>query len=99
MSHQKIKESYCSCKLVAKLDICMHHKYDSSQPCLTLLASCILCMWQQHYNYGKCKTPLMITLQLVYGLNIYDHVTCMHCHHQLNLVVETNLQLVINYDS
>jgi hypothetical protein len=41
----------------------------------------------------------MITLQLVYGFNSYNHVTCMHYHHQLDLVVETILQLIINYDS
>jgi hypothetical protein len=55
-------------------------------------------MWQ-HDNYGKCKTPLMINLELVYGFNRYNHFTCMHCHYKLDLVVETILQLIINYDS
>jgi hypothetical protein len=29
----------------------------------------------------------MTILQLLYGLNTYDHVTCMHFHHPLNMTL------------
>ncbi len=31
----------------------------------------------------------MTILQLVYGLNTYDHVTCMHFHHPLDMIQVT----------
>ncbi len=41
----------------------------------------------------------MITLQLMYGLNIYDHVMCVHLHCPLDMTPSTCLQLIVNYDS
>ncbi len=33
-------------------------------------------------------------LQLVYGLDTYDHVMCVHFHHPLDMKLSTWLQLV-----
>ncbi len=41
----------------------------------------------------------MITLQLMYNLDTYDHATHMHFHHPLDVTISTCLQLVINDDS
>jgi hypothetical protein len=79
---------------------CTHYIYDSSQPCLTLLTSCILITCN---NYITTRINLVTNQQLLCNKcmtlnNTYNHATCIHFHH-LIYDVSTRLQLVCNYIS
>ncbi len=52
-------------------------------------------IWQLHYNRGKFSIQSTIILKLIYGLDTYDHATCMHFPHALNMTLSTYSQLVV----
>jgi hypothetical protein len=51
--------------------------------------------WQLHYNKGKCSIQSTTILKMIYDLDTYDHATCMHFPHPLNMTLSTCLQLVV----
>ncbi len=67
-----------SCKLDIYIVECTHRRYNYNQSCLTLLASCIL-VASDNYITTKINvnTQSMTILQLMYGLDTYDHATCI----------------------
>jgi hypothetical protein len=86
MSRQKIKELYCSYKLVARCIFIQYNihtcKYNCSQSCLTLLTSCILIACN---NYITIRINLVTNQWLFCNKcialsNTYDHATCIHFH-------------------
>jgi hypothetical protein len=73
----------------------MHYIYSCSQPCLTLLTSCILIACN---NYITIKINLIINQWLLcikcsILSNRYNHATCIHFHHPIYMT----FQLVYNY--
>jgi len=89
-----------SCKINIYTIECTHHKYYCSQPCLILLASCILVACGNYITIKvNVKIQSVTILPLVYDLDTYDHLMWMHFHHPLHMTLSTCLKLDVNYDS
>jgi hypothetical protein len=74
------------------MDVCMHCIYDYGEPRLILLTSCMKIAYD-NYNLIEMymKHSSTITLQLTYGLDMYNHVMCMCYHCPWNLALSTFL--------
>ncbi len=56
------------------------------------LASCTLVACDNYIRTNVNVTSnQQLLLQLMYGLDTYDHATCVHSHHPLNMKLSTCL--------